>query len=637
MSSTIKWLHEISGTNLIKKRRKMLSRKPLGLGPEDLVVLDKETKSFFSSKEINSFYHFLVGRKFDSPESFRQYFMELIKRQEHHSLLDKIEIVKGYLYSWNSFTHRDILITSSPTGATEAHAISSSNEEIEISKEDWYQLQLSNSLRFYFGSQPLLYSFFGTIPHKSQALKIFPVDNLTFNDFNYIIAHHHPSEELYMGISSGMLFSLCFDEIFAFLSKYGPSHPRIFTSFCRYIFPKSKLAPPLFELVESHIFAYPDDLETALYLAKYYIETEQYERCISNLCPLSSILKSSIPFHPQAAIICARYCISASLFSDAFCYLNASTFSKNWPISNFEDSHYPLTIPRNALEPGPNQIEIRIISAPFSSSKAHLFYAISELLQKMGRQRFLEMMSSYISSHSQSQQIQKQYPKFKKNLGEFTEEKSQLEKFKLNRASHLSKYELRGSIWPSNYLKVLPNSGQENYLSDDGVESNFSVPYSISNLPISTSFQNAIQDVLHADEKRNTINDGYSVIDDPSSSLILGLRLHDSNLIRLSYKLMKKQRITGGIEKLGLLFANIAGIGPELDEIIRLETRPLTETQQNAIDFTLRLAFALDKLEIETGKSKQGKHLSVPIGSFIRTNFQPRLKPDARFSLPSRK
>ena len=94
-------------------------------------------------------------------------------------------------------------------------------------------------------------------------------------------------------------------------------------------------------------------------------------------------------------------------------------------------------------------------------------------------------------------------------------------------------------------------------------------------------------------------------MNDPSFILGLGLRFHDLEIIKIAYKQMKKQRTTNGIDKLQLIYSQIAGYGPSLDEILRLETRPLTLTQQNAINFALTLAIALDKLENCADMNKQ--------------------------------
>lgn len=100
MAATIKNLYEISGRPILRERVAKFKKGVDGLGPDDLVVIDKKEKGFLQATAVNMFYHHITGFR-HNPASFPAYFADLLRRQESGSRFPgskKVSIVKGRLF-----------------------------------------------------------------------------------------------------------------------------------------------------------------------------------------------------------------------------------------------------------------------------------------------------------------------------------------------------------------------------------------------------------------------------------------------------------------------------------------------------------------------------------------------------------
>lgn len=181
MSSTIRNLHEISGRPMLKERISKISQNKSGLGPDDLMSIDKREKSIFSIALVLSYYHHVSGLDISSNEAIAAYFNNLLHRQENASFFStkRYEIAKGKLYIWNSFNKSDVLIIITPTGPLKFTRYGTNDQITELERK---QISLSSALRFYRGSQPFHFSLFGTRMIKSDALRVYQRDPIDYDD-----------------------------------------------------------------------------------------------------------------------------------------------------------------------------------------------------------------------------------------------------------------------------------------------------------------------------------------------------------------------------------------------------------------------------------------------------------------------
>ena len=245
MSSNIKNLYEITNRQLYKERR-LSYPSIIGLGPDDLIAIDKQEKAFLQTATIVPSYHQICGFNY-SETSFSKYFEDLISRQEKGSYLPFTKsyvIVKARAYTYNSFVKSDICITALPDHPkSTAQFVNSDLKETEITDEVWKQIRICTSLRFFRASQPILYSFFGSRPTQGHALRVFHLKSrLTYGDFCYTVDNHPMTDELIASIASGILFDLEYSEITTFLSNYHRRIPLIFSHLSRFIMPMNELS-----------------------------------------------------------------------------------------------------------------------------------------------------------------------------------------------------------------------------------------------------------------------------------------------------------------------------------------------------------------------------------------------------------
>ena len=83
MSSTIKNLYEI--TNHLYKDRRLSYSSIIGIGPDDLIAIDKQEKAFLQNPTLIPSYHQICGFEYNE-NSFSKYDMTIIYfLEKYHS------------------------------------------------------------------------------------------------------------------------------------------------------------------------------------------------------------------------------------------------------------------------------------------------------------------------------------------------------------------------------------------------------------------------------------------------------------------------------------------------------------------------------------------------------------------------
>ena len=268
MASTIEDLYETTSKSMLKERKLQL-QKNIGLGPDDLVVIIKQEKNLVLSEGIQkSFYHCICGLKMDSPAAFPAYFADLLSRQEKGALTKKFMIKKGRCYVLDSFTNRELVINIQNNGSCQFKLYREDQVEEKIDEVAWRNIQLSSALRFYRGSQPLIFALFGSNPVSNSITRVFFPSALTMEDFVYIAEHHPVNDELQSAVAGALLLSLPADKIISFLDEYGEHFPTLCSHIMRYVPIDHPFATKLVPVLNKHYSQFPDDLEIAIALMR---------------------------------------------------------------------------------------------------------------------------------------------------------------------------------------------------------------------------------------------------------------------------------------------------------------------------------------------------------------------------------
>ncbi|OHT03102.1 hypothetical protein TRFO_29574 [Tritrichomonas foetus] len=151
-------------SDFISIRTSFLERQPVGLGPEDMVIIQKTEGRFFPSTKY--YKQTPGGFVLNSQAAFPAYFSELLQLTSKKKFKNE-KIQKGFYYSFNSFSLKDVVVMVDNPGGCTSMMITNGQCEPLITTEDWYQVSLSSKLRFYRCSQALLKClFFSCFPFK---------------------------------------------------------------------------------------------------------------------------------------------------------------------------------------------------------------------------------------------------------------------------------------------------------------------------------------------------------------------------------------------------------------------------------------------------------------------------------------
>ena len=563
MASTIKNLYEVTGRPVLRERTTQFKKGITGLGPDDLVVLDKKEKGFLHAAVVNMFYHHVTGVR-HSPASFPSYYADLLRRQESGSRFPgskKVSIVKGRLYCFNSFRQEEIRITVKQPPQYEVARIKRDGTEEVLDQVDWNELRIASELRFYRGGQPLLYSLFGNRMQKSYALLNYRIDPMMSQDLEYVMQNHPLDDEVASALAAGLLISFESREVLAFLEKYGKRLPSIYGHMLRFLPVDCVFTGKLKPVAEDVWMRFCDDTDLALRLIDYQIATG------GDLGRYVPLLKGSMWSNPMAALCLARIAIAKGKYEKGFNLINASAHCLNWP-SAVADPYQPmLTKPKTAL-PYKSQQEGRITGAPFVGMNAASFYVTAQLIDRITVDEFTNQ--------------------FLKKMTDQRKTSGAISSF---------------ALWPPPNHPFANEDDEDQCLYDPGIDDDEHADMKVlEKLPFSLSFSTLIKDVVKALQRKRDILMNIEPAkrevpkEDATSVTILGLRLRSKELVLKGFSMARSDtRQATSLLRLLLLKAQIDGLGPDLDEIFSLELSELTVSDSNALGFVEDLAVAIDR------------------------------------------
>ena len=584
MSETIKNVYEITGKPILRDRTQLINLGVIGLGPDDLVCVEKQEKAFLQSPIIVFYYHHICGMNLNNINSFSKYFQELIKKQEKGSYLPfskTYTITKGRLFVFNCFTKSDVCIVALPK-QDNCKITNQKKEEIELTDELSRQIKISIALRYYRTSQPLLYAIFGSRFINSYALRVFKLEyDLTYDDFCYAVENLSISDDLMAALSLGILISLNTQQATAFLFNYQNKIPGIFNHLSHFIPPHSIFYSVFHPLLEDHYFTYCDDLETAISLFNYYIDNNMVKNC-SKLFPL---IFGSMLSHPLCSISLAKYSLCQALMHEAskpittdnyaydhyiqktLIYLNTACYSNNWPTATYSSISPTTGKANHDIKFNNPSHELKIINSPLVGVNFEYFKAVYKLIQ---------------------------IPNFLPNWKRFQK-------------THIYSYSHKNLVeWPKMNFEIKEDKREELYLYDPGIEmtaqdmedfqneecdplNNFQDIQKINcsyleSLPLHPFLTDSIKDAQSMlERKTRLLQSQFTDKTDIFGVILLSLRVNDNDLFNKCFQfLLKKKMFLSGTEKILLLYAKFKGFDFDYDTFKSIPTKP-AQTELNGL------------------------------------------------------
>lgn len=557
MSCFIKDVYETRNNILLKEREKQIINNTYDLGPNDLVEITKQEKSFIFPSTPKGFFHEISGVKMDTPASFSAYFANLLSRQEKYGFSRRYIITKGSCYVFDSFNKKDICFTTHNNGDTTVKYVNYNIDDfsnITTTFEDldddrvWTHIRYSSILRYYRASTNILYSFFGSKHMLDTPLRQFFPETLIYEDFEYIVNNHSLTDELQSALSAASLVSLSFTEIEKFFKDNVSKLQRFLFHIFRYVPITSGLAKKLVPLLRYHIDYYQDDYDIVGKLV--LLDDSGID---------VNILLNSMWCSPTSAIVMAKREIKRKNYENAFHYLNIAAYAKNWPQYSYSYRDIEVIKPRKAPENNPTSFQSKLFNNPLSSIQTDYLATITDLCYQMGFDEFKELVNNYSNG---------------RRTGRI---------FTNNR------------IWPCD-ISINPYVDDDLFLYDPGIEAGSSIPKLYLNFDFSQSFQDCIREFFDYHQKRQSIILGKSYKTDLSTALYSALRFNDKDLLVFCVELIRQKKKATMTDIMMLYIANMRGMGPELSDIISFETNRANVIEMNSIDFVKNIALCLEEL-----------------------------------------
>ncbi|KAK8853983.1 bud site selection protein [Tritrichomonas musculus] len=575
---TIQGLYEIYGQNLAMDRKSMMDRGYIGLGPDDLISLTKEESGFFFSTKTSHFYHFTNGFNLDSPAIFCAYFSDIIRQQQKSKKNNDFKITKGRLFSYNSFSKRDVVITAYNPGQCESKTIDDNFEEIPVNDEIWKQLRISSLLRFFRGSQPLQSSLFETNWTDTPALISQPGGKLTIEDFKYIVQYHEVSNDLQTALSFALLCSLSFSKINVFIQQNYIKYPQLLSKILNLIPKKTVFGKYVYQnLVEPIYQMVPDDVETAIQLTSYYLDHDNLNKSLS----YTSLLKASIVSNPKSGCCLSRICVAQKNYYDSLIFLNVvGNVLTNMGISiPVFAQKYKISRPPNTIQYGPIIYESQLLDSPISGPTYLFFTEIARLINSIGEEEFMKMIQKMNSKSNN--QIQQNIPtQFSSDQLKNTKKKAKVKDINKNDCL---------------------------YLYDPGIECDKLSAGEFKNIPFSDFLYKTSLQVIKSIKLRNDILEGLQKQSNLSQILLLGYKLCDKKLIEFAIKnIDEKTASVSYLNEIILMKLSIDGQFKVLEKIPKIKGLEKNSfLQGNAFPLIASLYKAIQKNNLSFQKKEE--------------------------------
>ena len=367
--------------DLLQERTMKIGRGISGLGPPDLVRLDKVQQSY---SPIGHFHH-VCGYKFGSREDVIEYFRLLVKCRPRTALRKpRYTISSAGFCLWNSFRGADVRVEINDGEVTSVQLVNSNGAQ-DIENEDalWKEIGISSVMRFWAIPTPLFRSLYSVELESYPALKLIQKPaTLSDDDIRVFVENHERSEDSELALAGYLISRGDWNVIHHLLKDI------ILQRMPRVIYWLSLLLPsdlPVsWKIIKQARRAYrfcPDDALLGLALVDCCAQADSVDEC-DIAVPL---LKGSMWSLPVACCAMAKLMLLEGRQEDSLYCLNAAFYAKMFRKTPHQavNTLCPRVESKKAPKARPNIIEREVFESQNYDLECLLYETLHDVVKVM--------------------------------------------------------------------------------------------------------------------------------------------------------------------------------------------------------------------------------------------------------------
>ena len=367
--------------DLLQERGLSMRRGIVGLGPPDLIRLDKVQSKY---SPISHFHH-LCGWKLGSREAVQEYFDLMVKSRPRTALRKPRYTVKSAEFCcWNSFRGQDVRVTVEDGGVTKVTVVDCDGEQ-EMGDEAtlWKELGICSVLRFWALPTPLFRSLYSLEIESYPALKMIrKPEALSEAEIQYFVENHEKSEDCEVAVAAFLISLGDWDVIHRLLKNVVlRKMPRVMHWL--YVLLPSDLPVSKKMLKQARLAytQYPDDDVLALTLVNFCVQADSESDCDAVL----PLLKGNMWSSPVACCAMAKVMLMAGRQEDSLYCINAAFYAKTFHKTQHQtvNTVVPRVESKKAPRARPSVIEREVFESQKYDLECLLYETLHDVIKVM--------------------------------------------------------------------------------------------------------------------------------------------------------------------------------------------------------------------------------------------------------------
>ena len=548
--------------DLLTERTSQIHRGVVGLGPPDLVQVDKVQPKYSPI----AFYHHLCGYKLDSEESVQEYFALLVKLRSKTALKKRrYSVPTCQICCWNSFRSLDVRMTVSDVKIVETKFVGDEDTISEVDGEIWKELGICSVLRFWTAPTPLFRSLYNVPPLCYPALRMVRPPRLTEEEIVYFVEHHEKSETAELALA-GYLVSLGdWNEVRDLLKNVIlRKMPRVVCWLFHLLPRNSEVAKRFMKQAKFAYTLYPDDCLLGLTLVQFCADIESVADCEIAL----PLLKGSMWSSPVACCAMAKVMLMLRRQEDCLYCLNAAFYAKMLHKAPHVcvNTVIPQVESRKAPRGRPNPVEREV----FESQKYEIEFFLYETLHEAINVMTLAKVRGVLKN-----------------------------KFRTSKDHSVT---LGNESMCAEFPPQSPMDDSDlDFLYDPGVESDNEIPDVIRRLPLCQQLSRLLSEITEDFATRDATMNGkrWDMSSEIRKALLTALKLQDWQMLHTLAPLVKSTKKLKAIRQLIMFrLASAPRWNSVSRKIAKHDVAPhdTSMNEHNALTVVYSLAEGIDKL-----------------------------------------
>lgn len=354
---------ELEDEGIFTKRIDEISDGVQGLGPPDLVIIEKRKKD-----KLLKYFHFCSGVCFKSSECFLKFYNKLKDKIPKFMGKARYEIAQVTLCIWNPFVGKDVRVIVSENGISNISMYNYRNERSDFDN-GWDFLYFSSFLRAWYPHDPLFRAIFNLPATIYHPFRLEKPENITEKQLLFVSKQLPHSFDLAMSISAYLISSadplemFCTDYKKSLIYRIAIDNPKVIYSLLFYI-PLS--AKCIKSLLDYALYVYRNNSDEIM-LASAIVDMAFHLDRIDRASIVVPFLVNTVWCSPLSCVSLAKLALKSSKPLESLMLLNACFFAREYEIEipPLYDPKLPTQVSSHAPRCRPRTIEYEIIKSQF--------------------------------------------------------------------------------------------------------------------------------------------------------------------------------------------------------------------------------------------------------------------------------